>query len=153
MILETLKKPILVLLSMFKHTYEQMLDRLYKVLPKSKEISGRFEIPKVQGSIQGNKTIITNLAQIAKKLSRNEEHLMKFLLRELATTGESKTGGTIFMGKFSSDFLNGKIDKYVKEFVLCTQCGKPDTVLVKEKGVTFKRCEACGAKASVRTLK
>lgn len=137
----------------FKHTYEQMLDRLYKVLPKSKAASGRFEIPKVQGSIQGNKTIITNLQQIAKKLSRKEDHLMKFLLRELATTGEIKSGGTIFVGKFGSNFLNSKIEKYVKEFVLCSQCKKPDTVLVKEKGITFKRCEACGAKSSVRTLK
>jgi translation initiation factor 2 subunit 2 len=137
----------------FKHTYEQMLDKLYKKLPKSKATSSRFEIPKVQGRIQGNRTIITNLQQIAKALRSKPEHLMKFLLRELATTGDMKTGGTLFVGKFGSTFLNKKIEKYVKEFVLCSQCGKPDTSLMKEKGITFKKCEACGAKSSVRTLK
>lgn len=137
----------------FKYTYEQMLDRLYKILPKSKVSTTRFEIPKVEGSVQGNKTIITNLKQIAKKLSRDDDHLLKFLNRELATPGEIKTGGTIFVGKFGSNLLNEKIDKYVKEFVLCEQCKKPDTVLSKEKGITFKRCEACGARASVRSLK
>ncbi len=137
----------------FKYSYDQMLDRLYKKLPKSKASTKRFEVPEVQGRIQGNRTIITNLQQIAKKLSRKGEHLMKFLLRELATTGEIKGGGTIFIGKFGSNFLNQKIEKYVKEFILCSQCKRPDTVLIKERGITFKRCEACGAKSSVRTLK
>jgi len=75
------------------------------------------------------------------------------LLRELATTGSVKAGGTIFVGKFGASALNAKIEKYVAEFVLCDQCKKPDTKLVKERGLTFKQCEACGAKSSVRTLK
>ncbi len=137
----------------FKHTYKQMLDRAFKNLPKSKNITTRFDIPKVTGSLQGNKTIITNLSQISKILRRPESHIFKFLLRELATTGDMKKGGTIFIGKFSSGILNTKIEKYVKEFILCNQCKKPDTKLIKEKGITFKHCEACGARSSVRSLK
>jgi len=139
---------------MWKHKYKEMLDRAFKQMPASKKSEGRFEIPLVKGRIQGNRTIITNLAQIAKQLSRLQNHLLKFLLRELATTGECKdSGATIFIGKFGSSVLNTKIEKYVKEFLLCDQCKKPDTELIKEKGITFKRCEACGAKSSVRSLK
>ncbi len=130
-----------------------MLDRLYKILPKTKASSTRFEVPKIQGSIQGNRTIISNLQQIAKKLSRKEEHLAKYFAKSLATTKDSKDGRTIFIGKFGSNKLNEKLARYVKEFILCDQCGKPDTVLIREKGITFKRCEACGAKSTVRTLK
>jgi len=137
----------------FDHKYPEMLDRAYKNMPKTKAATTRFEIPTVKGSIQGNKTVVTNLQQIANKLSREPEHLMKFLLRELATTGDMKSGGTLFVGKFSSKMLNKKLEKYVKEFVLCAQCQKPDTVLTKEQGLTFKRCEACGAKSSLRSLK
>jgi len=137
----------------WKHTYDEMLTKAFKELPKIKTTSTRFEVPTVKGSIQGNRTIITNLSQISKHLRRDENHVMKFLLRELATTGDIKSGGTIFMGKFSSSILNKKINKYVKEFVLCSQCGKPDTTLMKEKEGTFKHCEACGARVSVRALK
>ncbi len=110
-------------------------------------------MPSVKGSIQGNKTIVTNLVQIATKLGREKNHLQKFLLRELATTGAVVKDKITFVGKFGSKVLNERINKYVKEFVLCDQCGKPDTKLPKERGVTFKRCEACGAKSTVRTIK
>jgi len=137
----------------FKHTYKEMLDRAVKKLPKVKETTVRFEIPEVKGRVQGNRTIINNLQAIARALSRSLEPLMKFLLRELATTGDFKEGHATFMGKFGAVILNKKIEKYVKEFITCEQCGKPDTVLSKEKGIAFKRCEACGAQKSVRSLK
>lgn len=133
--------------------YEKLLEKAYKELPEVVEEVVRFEIPTVAGRLSGNKTIVTNLPQIANALRRPIEHLFKFLLRELATTGEMKTGETIFVGKFRSEFLNKKIEKYVNEFVLCAQCKKPDTHLKKEERVTFLICEACGARATVRTLK
>ncbi len=136
----------------WKHTYEKMLERAYKNLPAVSKKTTRFEVPSVTGSIQGNKTIVTNLSQISNKLGRPQKHLLKFLLRELATTGSGKETVT-FIGKFSSKALNEKIDKYIKEFVLCDQCNKPDTKLLKDRGVTFKQCEACGARSTVRTIK
>lgn len=137
----------------WKYTYEEMLDRAFKNLPEQTAASSRFEIPEVKGSVQGNRTVVSNIQQIAKALSRPVEHLLKFMLRELATTGDLKEGNAIFMGKFGAAMLNQKIVKYVKEFVTCEQCGKPDTTLTKDKGITFKRCEACGAKKSVRSIK
>ena len=105
-----------------KYTYEQLLDKAYSELPEISEETVRFEIPIVKGSIQGNKTIISNLSQIAAVLRRPEAHLYKFLLRELATTGDQRKGQTVFIGRFRSDFLNGKIVKYVNEFIYCKQC-------------------------------
>ena len=130
-----------------------MLDKAYKELPEVSKEEVRFEMPTVQGSLAGNKTIVTNFPQIAAQLRRPVEHLLKFLLRELATTGEMKPGEMIFTGRFRSEQINERIVKYAKEFVLCHQCGKPDTSLVKDAGATILTCEACGAKASVRTIK
>lgn len=142
-----------VFLEFKMRTYEELLEEAYKKLPEAGKEEVRFEVPKVKGTIAGNKTIITNLPQIAAALRRQFEHLLKFLLRELATTGEVKTGETIFVGRFRSEFLNQKIEKYVKEFVLCSQCSKPDTHLEKVDNITFLVCEACGARSTVRTLK
>lgn len=137
----------------FKHSYDEMLDKAYKSLPTVSAKTTRFEVPSITGSIQGNKTLLTNLNQVADKLGRPPEHLVKFLSKDLATTSDTKNNTTTFVGKFNSKLLNEKIQKYLKEFVTCQQCGKPDTKLIKEKGITFKRCEACGAKSTVRSIK
>ncbi|MBT3582682.1 translation initiation factor IF-2 subunit beta [Candidatus Woesearchaeota archaeon] len=137
----------------FKHKYEDMLKKAYKQLPEVEATDSRFEIPKVHGRLQGNRTIITNFNQIASYLRRDESHFLKFMVRELATTCEVNNGAATFVGKHSPSVLNTKIEKYVKEFVLCKQCGKPDTELIVEKDDTFKRCEACGSKVSIRSIK
>ncbi len=130
--------------------YEQLLDNAYK---KVKQVSGngeRFEIPKVEGHFEGKKTIITNFFQIASYIRRNPEHFQKFLLKELATSGQKEGERLILNNKISSTKINPKIEQYIKEFVLCKECGKPDTELVKENRLTFIHCLACGAKHPVR---
>ena len=43
-----------------------------------------------------------------------------------------------------------KIELYAKTFVLCQECNKPDTELMKEGGVLVMKCTACGAKHPVK---
>ena len=139
---------------MMAETYEKLLERAYAKLPEvGKAETVRLEIPEIRGAISGNKTIISNLDAIAKAVRRDIKHVFKFFLRELATTGDMKGSEVHFVGKFRPEFLQGKINKYVKEFVLCYQCGKPDTHLEKAASATLLICEACGARESVRTLK
>lgn len=135
----------------FKHTYEEMLEQAYKELPRIEAVGLRFEVPKVESLIQGNRTVVKNVAKLASHLRQSLDHLMRFMLHELATTGELRGADAIFIGKFRNDFLNEKVQKYTKRFVLCDHCGKPDTHLGKEGGITFKHCEACGAKIAVES--
>lgn len=130
--------------------YEKLLEGAYKELKPIEKSKERFEIPLIEGHLEGNKTIITNLSYISSYLRRDQEHLLKFLLRELATPGSIKDNRLVLMRKISSQKINEKIEEYVNEFVICKQCGKPDTELLKEKGFLFIHCLACGAKHSVR---
>ena len=129
--------------------YEEMLNQAYKNIKPIKS-NERFEIPNVEGHVEGNKTIITNLSQISSHIRRNQEHLFKFLLKELATSGSIKGNRTIFQTKISSSKINEKIKDYVNEFVICKECKKPDTELIKENEFLFVHCLACGAKHSAR---
>jgi len=131
--------------------YEKLLDDIYSKLPEKRDAKTRFEIPRVMGHIQGNRTIISNFHQIAQTLNRPVEHVFKFILKELATPGELKKNGIIFGTKVSASSVNEKIEKYAQEFVFCNECGKPDTKLVKEGNYLFKRCMACGEKQCVNT--
>lgn len=131
--------------------YEKLLNEAYE---KVKQIEGsgeRFEIPKIEGHFEGKKTILTNLIQISLHIRRDPDHFQKFLLKELATFGQKEGERFVLNNKISSTKINPKIEQYVKEFIICKECGKPDTELIREGKINFLRCLACGAKHSVRS--
>ena len=132
--------------------YKKLLEQARKQLPESVFKKERFEIPKVMGHIQGNRTVISNFLQIAGTLGRDSDHMLKFVLRELAAPGEIKKSGSVIIGtKVPASRINEKIKQYANLFVFCPECGKPDTKLEKEKAFTFIKCMACGAKHTVKT--
>ena len=131
--------------------YEKMLGEVRKNLPESVFIKERFEIPKVMGHIQGNRTIISNFLQIATDLRREVDHFLKYVLKELATPGEIKKSGALILGtKVPASRINDKIRQYANEFVLCFECGKPDTQIVREEGINYMKCTACGARNVIK---
>ena len=131
--------------------YEELLDNAYKELPEIKKDTSRFEIPKVQGHLQGNKTIITNFLKIAQILRREISHLQKYLFRELAASGNLDGPRLILNRKIPSNLINQKVEQYSKDFVICKECGKSDTILKKEDRFTYVKCQACGAKHYIKS--
>ena len=132
-------------------SYEQLLERAYSKIKVVGTNSGRFECPKAQGFISGKNTLITNFREIVSCLRRPEEHLAKFLFKELATSGKVENDRLILNARLNSSKVNEKIELYVKEFVLCNECKKPDTEIISEKGIKFKHCLACGAKYPIKS--
>lgn len=133
-------------------SYEKLLEEAYKKVKVVKASSDRFEIPRVVGQVAGKNTIITNFSSIADYIRRPYEHLAKFLQRELAVSGKIENDRLILNTKLNSAKVNDKIIQYTKEFVICKECGKPDTEIIAEKGIKFKHCLACGAKSPVKTI-
>lgn len=134
--------------------YEKLLDEAYgKVKRISTEDGERFKMPKIEGGFEGKKTILTNFLQTASYIRRNPEHFQKFLLKELATSGQMENERLVLNNKIPSAKINQKIEEYVNEFVLCRECKKPDTELIREHEtrVTIINCLACGAKHPVRS--
>lgn len=132
--------------------YEQLLKKAELELPDMNFDGERFNIENVKGHLEGNKTVIINLHQIAKTLGRDIDHLFKYLLRELATPGKIVRDRVIFGTKVSATKINKKIKKYASEFVFCSECSKPDTELIEEKGVIYLKCLACGSKKPVKRV-
>ncbi|MEX0932765.1 MAG: translation initiation factor IF-2 subunit beta [Candidatus Pacearchaeota archaeon] len=133
--------------------YEKLLEEAYKKVKRVEDTEEtRFKIQNIEGSFEGKKTILTNFSQIADYIRRDKEHFKKFLLKELATSGHQDGERFILNNRIPSKKINQKIEEYLKEFVLCKECGKPDTELAKDSQsrTTFIHCLACGAKHSVR---
>ena len=132
--------------------YEKLLEQAYKKVKQVDSSSGRFETPKIKGHFEGKKTILTNFFQIASHLRRNPEHFQKFILKELAASGQKEGDRLVLNTVVPSEKINLKIEQFVKEFVLCKECGKPDTEILKEDRLTHIHCLACGAKHPVSKI-
>lgn len=133
--------------------YSAMLSRGKSQLPEQVRNTERFEVLKVKGLVEGNKTIITNMVQIADQLQRPIEHLLKYLNKELAAKGEIKNKTfAVFNTKLPSAKINEKITAYVEANVMCKECGRPDTKMTKNGPAWMIQCQACGAKYTVKGI-
>lgn len=132
--------------------YERLLDQAMERLPHDRDSDERFQVPKAVIQPAGAKTVITNFTDIASTLRRSPEHLQKFLLKELATSGEMQGNRLVVQGRFRSDVVDRKIEMYAKEYVFCPECRKPDTKIAREDRYLFLKCEACGSKHVVKKV-
>ncbi|MEE9406067.1 MAG: translation initiation factor IF-2 subunit beta [Candidatus Aenigmarchaeota archaeon] len=130
-------------------SYEELLKRGLSKVPKKAEETERFSVPKARIQPDGARTIIINFLEMADGLRRDPQHLLKYMLKELATKGDLEKGRLTVIGRFNADHINRKVEGYVKAFVICSECGKPDTKIIKQDRYHFLKCEACGARHSI----
>ncbi|MEK6874553.1 MAG: translation initiation factor IF-2 subunit beta [Nanoarchaeota archaeon] len=132
--------------------YTQLLSRARSKLPESVIEKERFEIPKAIGHIEGNKTVVSNFNKIIDVIRRPADHLLKYLQKELAAPGVIRGDLLILGSKVPSSRINDKIRQYAEEFVLCLECGKPDTTMQQEGANFCLKCQACGNKRNLKQL-
>lgn len=130
--------------------YEELLDRAHKSFPEKSALKERFEIPKAESIIQGSRTVVSNFSKIMTTINRDEKHALKYITRQLATAASVDSGRLLLKGVFNQAQVQRIIDDYVKSFVICPECNRPDTKFIEQKGVKMMKCTACGAVAPLR---
>ncbi|PSP82132.1 translation initiation factor IF-2 subunit beta [Halobacteriales archaeon QS_1_68_17] len=129
--------------------YEDQLDRALEETPDIEGSSERFDVPDPEVRQEGNVTVYENFQRTVDRFDRAEDHVMKFLQDELGTSGHiDESGRARLTGEFSERRIRDAIEEYADEFVICPECGLPDTRLEREQGATLLRCEACGARSA-----
>jgi translation initiation factor 2 subunit 2 len=113
----------------------------------------RFKIPRVDVFYEGNTTVLRNFDKILTVVNREATHLLKFFLGNVGTAGEIVGGRLIFQGKIPPKTVQDKLEEYIDTFVICSECGRPDTHLVKKGRTLLIRCDACGAFHSIGAVK
>lgn len=128
--------------------YDDMLDQAIDETPEIDGSSERFELPDPELRQEGKATVFENFQAVCDRLSRDEDHVMKFLQDEVGTSGHiDERGRARLTGEFRERRLADAIDAYAAAYVFCPECGLPDTKLKTEQGTTVLRCEACGAQS------
>ncbi len=130
--------------------YQELLTRAKKLIPKTNEEKGRFEVPKSVSIQVGKQTIIKNFIEVCKIIRREPQMLAKYLSKELAVPGSINNNELSLTGKVYNSMISQRIDEYVKIYVLCSECKKPDTSLSKDGNILIMKCEACGARKTLK---
>ncbi|KAF2009272.1 translational initiation factor 2 beta [Aaosphaeria arxii CBS 175.79] len=141
--------------------YELLLNRFFNLLqshhPDLASSGGKsYKIPPPQCLREGNKkTIFANIADIAKRLKRSDEHVTSFLFAELGTSGSvDGSRRLVIKGRFQQKQIENVLRRYIVEYVTCKTCRSPDTQLNKgENRLYFVTCNSCGSRRSVTAIK
>ena len=120
-----------------EEVYDSLLERAKSKLPDISFSDDRFVIPKLDSQIEGNRTFFRNFRDIITAINRPPNHFLKFLTNELGTSGNIEGSRSVFQGKHSKLQLNKLLDRYVNDYVICPECKKPDTELIKENRLNF----------------
>lgn len=115
----------------------------------------RYKMPTVFGKLEGkgngSKTVVPNISEVALSLHRDPGEVNKFFGCELGsqTTYNAETDRAIVNGHHNDTVLQQLVHKYVQLFVLCPNCGLPETEYKMKNGLIHHKCAACGAKEMV----
>lgn len=101
-------------------TYPQLLHRFFTLLNQfNPDIlasgSRSYKIPPPQCLREGNKkTIFANIAEICKRMKRNDEHVTQFLFAELGTSGSvDGSKRLVIKGRFQQKQIENVLRRYI----------------------------------------
>lgn len=124
----------------------------------SVEEKGKLLIPRlIVGRYGSKKTSWSNFTVICEKMQRRGEIVKKFFEFELgcicALAGNGQS--LILSGIIKVDILDRLLKKFVRDFVNCHSCKRPQTNLTKDKvtRLFFIICRECGSQSSAPCLK
>jgi len=97
--------------------------------------------------------VLDNLGAVSKALNRPKIYILKYLGYQLgASTQCTQKGGVekhLIMGVFDRSRLKKIVSDFVENFVICSVCGNPETVLNVERKCVVLNCNACGGRSLV----
>jgi len=111
-----------------------------------KDPSYRYKMPKMvlaqESRLNGVKTNITNLDDVAEHLRVPPLAMMKFFCAELGANMEKES---LIKGKHPYDVMLKHLDKFIKMYVICANCKYPELKMkVEGKDNLLSSCNSCG---------
>jgi translation initiation factor 2 subunit 2 len=138
---------------MSEYDYKNLLKRVSTITSEKSVDEERLKVPNVDVFYEGNTTVFKNFDKIVDMINREPNHLLKFFLNNVGTAGEIIGGRIVFQGKIPTRTIQDKLNEYIDTFVICSECNRPDTHLLKKGRTILIRCDACGAFRSIGSMK
>ncbi|XP_065082602.1 eukaryotic translation initiation factor 5 [Ochlerotatus camptorhynchus] len=112
----------------------------------------RYKMPRINAKVEGKgngiKTVIVNMADVARAIGRPATYPTKYFGCELGaqTQFDYKNERFIVNGSHDANKLQDLLDGFIRRYVLCPECDNPETDLIvsSKKGTISQGCKACG---------
>lgn len=116
------------------------------------DIFYRYKMPRINAKVEGKgngiKTVIVNMAEVARAIGRPATYPTKYFGCELGaqTQFDYKNERFIVNGSHDATKLQDLLDGFIRKYVLCPECDNPETDLLvsSKKGTIAQGCKACG---------
>jgi translation initiation factor 2 subunit 2 len=142
-----------------KQIYSVLLTRVYDQLRannpdlvnKKKAVMRPPNVVRVGTS----RILWVNFNEICKMMKRDPDHVFRYFLTELGTTGSIDASQRFLMkGKFVPRYVESVLRRYIAEYVTCSMCRGVDTRLDRDPmtRMHFMVCETCGSSRSVAPI-
>ena len=132
--------------------YDEQLDRALSETPEVAESGSRFEVPDPEVRTEGSVTVVENFRDIVDRLDREADHVMAYVQSTLGTSASIDARRRLRLtGSFDAARLADVLTTYADAYVVCPECGLPDTTLERERGAEVRQCAACGARSATGT--
>ena len=129
--------------------YSALLERAREKLPPVQTGGDRFQVPDPDIMTDGTNTVIRNFQEICGVLRRDPDHVIGYLAKEFGCPGVLDLPRAVLKSRLAKDAIAQRIREYTAKYVICSECKRPDTHLVKDGRLTLLVCEACGAQRPV----
>jgi len=120
------------------------------------DVNYRYKMPamttKIEGRGNGIKTVLMNIADVAKHMHTEPSYATKFFGMEVGALSnyDTKRNVGIVHGVHQTKDLQTMLQKFIREFILCQKCKMPELQfkIHTKKNVLLQKCAACGWKGS-----
>ncbi len=125
--------------------YEDLLTQAFETMPEVTSTHSRWSLPEPKVRPEGNVTVYENFKNTVEILNREADLVLKFLQNEFGTSANiDDTGRARLTGSFSTDRVFSVIKSFSQAYVICPECGLPDTKLQEKNNSLMLHCEGCG---------
>ena len=133
----------------YPYSYDDLLYRLHNAKSVD-DIYTKINLPQPKISRKNRLSIFANFGAFVEKLNRCPEHISSYFKAETgACNSINKQNQLLIQGILNDTKCETIVRNYIKEFVMCPQCKCLNTLLTKEKGLTYLVCNQCSAKTSM----
>lgn len=133
--------------------YDSLLARAKEEIPEPISTGERFELPDLEVAKEGKATVVRNFADVLDAMNREPDEVVARLLREIGAAGNFEDRRLKLQGDHARRTIQDRLDRYVESYVICSECSRPDTNLVKDGRTLVLQCDACGAHRPVQARK
>ena len=143
------------------YSYDFLLKRLYNTMGAQKESNINTEIkipPFVIGKGANDRTSWVNFEKVADALGRSKEHLLSYIVSDLAIEATIGQEGQMFFKTkqtITQAILKNVVKKYCDYFVRCPNCRSFKTILRKDQSTRLSQiyCEVCKGVKTLQPIK